>query len=110
MKNTIKNEMVGVGLLGLGGYILYVLISNGVTEKAGFLGKGLFEFLSLLFGDFVWGIPVALMIYGVLFIISYNNSLKLNKLKMISMLLCLVFIMALTVVFSMEGFKGVETR
>jgi DNA segregation ATPase FtsK/SpoIIIE, S-DNA-T family len=109
MKNTIKNEMVGVGLLGLGGYIFYVLISNGVTEKAGFLGKGLFEFLSLLFGDFVWGIPIALIIYGVLFIISYNNSLKLNKLKMISMLLCLVFIMALTVVFSMPPTMGAES-
>lgn len=106
MKNTIKNEMVGVGLLGVGGYLLYVLLSSGVTEKAGFLGKGLYELLRFLFGDFVWGIPVAFIIYGILFIVSYSNSLKLNKLKLTSMMFCLVFVMALTVVFSMPETIG----
>ena len=109
MKNTIKNEMVGVGLLGIGGYLLYVLLSSGVTEKAGFLGKGLYELLRFLFGDFVWGIPVAFIIYGILFIVSYSNSLKVNKLKLTSMMFCLVFVMALTVVFSMPETIGKES-
>lgn len=106
MKNTIKNEMVGVGLLGLGGYLLYVFINGGIIEKTGYLGYCMHEGLRVLFGDFVWGIPAALILYGALFIISYNNSLKLNKIKMTAMLLCLIFIMALSVVFSTPSNVG----
>lgn len=109
MTNTIKNEMLGVSLFGSGGYMLYVLICQGDIAKAGYLGQGLNEVLRFLFGDFVWGLPIAFIIYGLLFIVSFNNSLKINKLKLVSIILCLIFVMALSVVLTMpkDGMKQV---
>lgn len=103
MKNTIKNEMFGISLIGSGGYMLYVLIAGGEAAKTGFFGHGLYMFLRFLFGDFVWGLPVAFIIYGVLFAISFDNSLKINKIKLSAIILCMIFIMALSVVFVMPS-------
>lgn len=68
----IKNKIVGVLIL-----ILVLIISLSFFEKAGIAGKIILSILTLLFGEFVFFLPLILFLTSFVFLFTkYKNFLK----------------------------------
>ncbi len=114
MKENIKNEILGALFLGLGGYIAYVLFVNigekNVIDDIGFIGKGLYSLIFLLFGILSYAVPFIFLAYSIIFFM--NNKYKLNKVKLISFFSFTILLSAMVVVLNLDtdiGFGEMKT-
>ena len=92
----IKNEILGIAFLGLGGYISYILIKGLETAQIGFVGENLRDFLFFLIGDLSYILPLIFFLYSAIFI--FNREVKISKIKLYSFLMFFLLIASLMVI------------
>lgn len=102
MSKNLKNELLGILFLGVGGYIGYVLSMGSNPNEIGFVGKNFYNVFFLLLGVITYAVPFIFFLYGIVFLL--NKNLKMNKVKFYSFLMFFVLLSAILVL------KGVNVN
>ena len=101
--NKIKNEILGIAFLGLGGYISYILIKGLEANQIGFIGENLRDILFFLIGDLAYILPLILFLYSAVFI--FNKEVKINRLKLYSFLIFFLLVASLMVILKLDIYE-----
>ena len=101
LKDRVKREILGVFLVGIATYIIYVLIKKGENPMdIGVLGTGIYTVLFKLFGIIAYVVPAILIVYGILFMSKLK--LKFDKWKFISFIFLIILLSSLIITFDVE--------
>ncbi|MFA5368873.1 MAG: DNA translocase FtsK, partial [Candidatus Paceibacterota bacterium] len=84
-------------------FLLAITIIFSFTNAAGVVGEGLKHFLSLIVGNVIFIIPVALILMGIVFI---QNDESFKELKNSLLLAGLVFLLGATGIFALGELKS----
>ncbi|BDU50932.1 FtsK/SpoIIIE family DNA translocase [Haliovirga abyssi] len=105
MSKNLRNELLGIFFLGIGGYIGYVLSMGNNSNEIGFVGKNFYNVFFLLLGVMTYAVPFIFFLYGIVFLL--NRNLKMNKVKFYSFLIFFVLLSAILVLkgVSVDGTK-----
>lgn len=106
MKDNIKNELFGALFLGIGSYVAYVLFANinigdkDIVNNIGFVGRGLYSLVFLLFGVLSYAVPFIFFAYSAIFFL--NNKYKLNKIKFMTFISFIILFSSLLIALQLD--------